>query len=99
MSEINVQLKDGTAAQLPGPVTVADVLKQLDRDAAKQALAARVNGHLFKFLAFLVAVIESHPQTKTATSHVWFKSNGAIDLQFTMIKTSATVFTFPGEGS
>jgi threonyl-tRNA synthetase len=44
MSEINVQLKDGAAAQLPGPVTVADALKRLDRDAAKQALAARVNG-------------------------------------------------------
>lgn len=44
MSEINVQLKDGIAAQLAGPVTVADALKTLDRDVAKQALAARVNG-------------------------------------------------------
>ena len=44
MSEINVQLKNGGAAQLPGPVTVADALKRLDRDVAKQALAARVNG-------------------------------------------------------
>src|SRR5438034_321001 len=44
MSEISIQLKDGPAAQLPGPVTVAEALKKLDRDAAKQALAARVNG-------------------------------------------------------
>src|SRR5688500_14719291 len=44
MSEVNVQLKDGAAAQLPGPVTVAEALKRLDRDVAKQALAARVNG-------------------------------------------------------
>jgi threonyl-tRNA synthetase len=44
MSEINVQLKDGPATQLPGPVTVAEALKRLDRDTAKQALAARVNG-------------------------------------------------------
>ncbi|MEA2176503.1 MAG: hypothetical protein QOD00_4095, partial [Blastocatellia bacterium] len=44
MSEINVQLKDGAAAQLPAPVTVAEALKRLDRDLAKQALAARVNG-------------------------------------------------------
>jgi threonyl-tRNA synthetase len=44
MSEINVQLKDGPAAQLPGPITVGEVLKRLDRDSAKQALAARVNG-------------------------------------------------------
>ena len=44
MSEVNVQLKDGAAAQLSGPVTVAEALKKLDRDLAKQALAARVNG-------------------------------------------------------
>jgi threonyl-tRNA synthetase len=44
MSEINVQINDGPAAQMPAPVTVADALKKLDRDAAKQALAARVNG-------------------------------------------------------
>ncbi|PYS92823.1 MAG: threonine--tRNA ligase [Acidobacteria bacterium] len=45
MSEVNVQLKDGPAAQVPASVTVGEALKQLDRDAAKQALAARVNGH------------------------------------------------------
>jgi threonyl-tRNA synthetase len=44
MGEVNVQLKNGAAAQLPAPVTVAEALKRLDRDAAKQALAARVNG-------------------------------------------------------
>jgi threonyl-tRNA synthetase len=44
MSEINVQLKDGPAAQMAGPITVAEALKKLDRDMAKQALAARVNG-------------------------------------------------------
>ena len=44
MSEIKVQLNDGAAAQLTAPVTVADALKQLDRELAKQALAARVNG-------------------------------------------------------
>src|SRR5712675_2303681 len=44
MSEINVQLKDGAPVQVPGSTTVADALKKLDRDLAKQALAARVNG-------------------------------------------------------
>jgi len=44
MSEINVQLKDGAAQSLSVPVTVAEALKRLDRDVAKQALAARVNG-------------------------------------------------------
>jgi len=44
MTEINVQLNDGPAAQVGGPITVAEALKKLDRDTAKQALAARVNG-------------------------------------------------------
>src|SRR6266850_1683808 len=44
MKEIDVQIDDGAAAQLQAPVTVAEALKKLDRDAAKQALAARVNG-------------------------------------------------------
>ncbi len=44
MSEINVQLKEGASASMPVPVTVAEALKRLDRDVAKQALAARVNG-------------------------------------------------------
>jgi len=44
MSDINVQLKDGAAAQFSFPVTVAEALKKLDRDVAKQALAAKVNG-------------------------------------------------------
>jgi len=44
MSEINVQLNDGVAAQMAGPITVGEALKKLDRDTAKQALAARVNG-------------------------------------------------------
>ncbi|HLM57154.1 MAG TPA: threonine--tRNA ligase [Pyrinomonadaceae bacterium] len=44
MSEINVQIKGGRAAQVPAGVTVAEALKAVDRDAAKQALAAKVNG-------------------------------------------------------
>src|SRR5438128_12562562 len=44
MSEISVQLKDGAAVQVPSSTTVAEALKKLDRDQAKQALAARVNG-------------------------------------------------------
>lgn len=44
MSEINVKLNDGPPAQVAGPITVAEALKKLDRDTAKQALAARVNG-------------------------------------------------------
>src|SRR5258707_14770779 len=44
MSEINVEIKNGASAQVPAPVTVGDALKRLDRELAKQALAARVNG-------------------------------------------------------
>lgn len=44
MSELNVQLKDGPAAIVAGPITVGEALKKLDRDVAKQALAARIDG-------------------------------------------------------
>src|SRR5580765_669078 len=44
MSEIKVQVNNGPAAEMSAPVTVAEALKKLDRDLAKQALAARVNG-------------------------------------------------------
>ena len=44
MSEVNVQLKGGAAAQVPAGATVAEALKRLDREAAKRALAAKVGG-------------------------------------------------------
>ena len=44
MSEINVQLKDGAPVSVPDSATVAEALKKLDRDLAKQALAAKVKG-------------------------------------------------------
>ena len=44
MSEINVQLKDGAPVPVPDSATVAEALKKLDRDLAKQALAAKVGG-------------------------------------------------------
>lgn len=53
MSEINIQLGEGRSAQVPSGATVADAIKQLDRDAAKQALAAKVNGREFDLSAKL----------------------------------------------
>jgi threonyl-tRNA synthetase len=44
MSEVNVQLKGGAGATVGAEATVAEALKRLDREAAKQALAAKVNG-------------------------------------------------------
>jgi threonyl-tRNA synthetase len=44
MSDIQVQMGNGAAISIAAPVTVAEALKKLDRDAAKQALAARVDG-------------------------------------------------------
>jgi threonyl-tRNA synthetase len=44
MSEISVQLEGGRSAQVAAGVTVAEALKAADRDTAKQALAAKVNG-------------------------------------------------------
>src|SRR5215203_144546 len=44
MSDINVQLKDGAPVPMPASSTVAEALKKLDRDVAKQALAAKIGG-------------------------------------------------------
>jgi len=44
MSEINVQLNNGPAVSILESATVAEALKKLDRDLAKQAIAAKVNG-------------------------------------------------------
>ena len=42
MSDINVQLKNGEQISVPDSATVAEALKKLDRDLAKQALAAKI---------------------------------------------------------
>jgi threonyl-tRNA synthetase len=47
MSNITVQVKGGEPAEVPAEATIAEALKRLDRDAAKQALAAKVNGREF----------------------------------------------------
>ena len=44
MSEINVQLKGGSPVPVPASATVAEALKKLDRELAKQALAAKIGG-------------------------------------------------------
>jgi threonyl-tRNA synthetase len=56
MSEINVQLKDGVPVPMPASATVAEALKKLDREVAKQALAAKVGGHEVDLAAQLDAL-------------------------------------------
>src|SRR6185369_14483445 len=63
MSEINVQLKNGQAVPVPDSATVAEALKQLDRDLAKQALAAKVGGHEVDLAAPLDALRASNGES------------------------------------
>ncbi|MFN2532897.1 MAG: threonine--tRNA ligase [Pyrinomonadaceae bacterium] len=56
MSEINVQLKNGAAVPVSTSTTVAEALKKLDRDLAKQALAAKVGGREVDLAAQLDAI-------------------------------------------
>src|SRR5215204_1973166 len=56
MSEINVQLKNGEPVPVPDSATVAEALKKLDRDVAKQALAAKVGGREVDLAAQLDAL-------------------------------------------
>ena len=56
MSDINVQLKDGAPVPVPDSATVAEALKKLDRDVAKQALAAKIGGREVDLAAQLQAL-------------------------------------------
>ncbi|HEX8287447.1 MAG TPA: threonine--tRNA ligase [Pyrinomonadaceae bacterium] len=63
MSELNVKYGENQK-QIPAPVSVADALKNFDRDAAKKALAAKVNGEevdLNKQLAATDEVLSIEP--------------------------------------
>jgi len=63
MSEINVQLKNGEPVPMPESATVAEALKKLDRDVAKQALAAKVGGREVDLAAQLDALRASNGES------------------------------------
>ncbi|HEX7332521.1 MAG TPA: threonine--tRNA ligase [Pyrinomonadaceae bacterium] len=65
MSEINVQLKNGEPVPMPESATVAEALKKLDRDLAKQALAAKVGGREVDLTAQLDALRASNGESAT----------------------------------
>ncbi|MGC2237901.1 MAG: threonine--tRNA ligase [Pyrinomonadaceae bacterium] len=63
MSELNIKFGENQK-QIPAPALVSDALKAFDRDAAKKALAARVNGEevdLNKELAATDEVLSIEP--------------------------------------
>src|SRR5437763_723997 len=74
MSEINVQVKGGQSARIASGATVADALKAIDRDAAKRALAAKVNGDEFDLNARLEDILH-----KSGKYEVFVNSNGELD--------------------
>jgi len=70
MSEVNVQLKEGAqAVQVPAGVSVGEALKRLDRDVAKQALAAKVDGREVD-LAFKLEPNGTNGDDATATIEI-----------------------------
>ncbi len=66
MSDINVHLKDGAASQMPASSTVGEALKKLDRDLAKQALAAKVGGKEVDLAARFDAITNGSEDLKEA---------------------------------
>jgi len=77
MSEINVQLKDGTAIQVPSSTTVAEALKKLDRDLAKQALAAKINHKEFD----LATRLDEIPDASGSDRLPEFMRDGALKIE------------------
>lgn len=53
-----MQLKDGLPVAVPASLTVAEALKKLDREVAKQALAARISGVEVDLAAQLASVAD-----------------------------------------
>jgi threonyl-tRNA synthetase len=72
MSEISVQLKDGVAVLMAGSTTVAEALKKLDRDLAKQALAAKVRGLEVDLAATLDSISGREPRDSQGF-HEWMR--------------------------
>lgn len=68
MSEINVQLKDGAPVPMPASATVAEALKKLDRDLAKQALAAKVGGREVDLMASLDTLATENSELKNGSA-------------------------------
>jgi threonyl-tRNA synthetase len=66
MSDINVKLKDGAPVQVPSSATIAEALKKLDRDVAKQALAAKVHGREVDLTASLDVVASPNGGTESS---------------------------------
>ncbi|MGH9908138.1 MAG: threonine--tRNA ligase, partial [Pyrinomonadaceae bacterium] len=66
MSDINVQLKDGAASLMPAASTVAEALKKLDRELAKQALAAKVDGKEVDLAARFDSIAHGSESSKQA---------------------------------
>ena len=66
MSDINVQLKDGAPVQVPASSTVAEALKKLDRDVAKQALAAKIHGREVDLTAQLDAISSGNGEAQSS---------------------------------
>src|SRR5258705_8341077 len=70
MNDINVQLKDGASVVLPDSATVAEALKKLDRDVAKQALAAKVGGHEVDLAAPLSALPSENGESENSVVQI-----------------------------
>jgi threonyl-tRNA synthetase len=70
MSDINVQLKDGAPVVLPNSATVAEALKKLDRDVAKQALAAKVGGREVDLAAPLSALPSENGESENSVLQI-----------------------------
>ena len=76
MSEINVQLGNGASATVPSSTTVAEALKKLDRDLAKQALAAKVRG----VEVDLTAQLDAIPEPSGAEAMREFMHDGVLQI-------------------
>jgi len=98
MSDINVQLKDGVAVPMPASTTVGEALKKLDRDLAKQALAAKVRGFEVDLAAQLDAIpradAEPSPDSAVQIDPVMPQTRDGLEV-LRQIKSDAALKSIP----
>jgi threonyl-tRNA synthetase len=85
MSDISVQLKDSAPVVVPSSTTVAEALKKLDRDLAKQALAAKVDG----VEVDLTAQLDAIPKASGPEALNKYMRNGAVKIEPVLPETLA----------
>ena len=86
----------GTGMTAPGPLPAVTDMDPCHPHLflRADAVVARVNRHLYKFLGEVEAVIAANPALATGTSVVWERSRNGVDVKFTVTRDGEAAFSW-----